>query len=154
MRIEGKGDPLTPLVRTRLMTVARFQRQHAELMSLAADIRAMLDVETIERDPRAVRVMLAQFAGKLRVHERMESEALYPALLEDERPLVRETAERLKRDLGPIYATFNAFEARYATVESLGVNPTAFIADTLVLFETLFRRMQRENKELYPLVAD
>lgn len=121
-------------------------------MSLAAEIRAKLDVETVEREPRVLRVMLAQFAGKLRVHERMES-ALYPPLLEHERPFVRETAERLKRDLGPLYATFDAFEARYATVESLTVDSKAFIADTLALFETLFRRMQRENKELYPLVG-
>lgn len=121
-------------------------------MSLAAEIRAKLDVETVLREPRVLRVMLAHFAGKLRMHEKMEG-ALYPALLEDERPFVRETAERLKRDLGPLYATFNTFEARYATVESLTVDPREFITDTLVLFETLFRRMQRENKELYPLVG-
>jgi hypothetical protein len=129
-----------------------FKRQHAELRQLSIEVRALLSPEAIERDARAVRALVARFAGKLRVHTKMENEALYPALLAHHDESVRIVAQKLLAELGPVYATFDAYESRWPTAEALLENPRAFVLDTLQLYETLAHRMRTEDRTLYSLV--
>lgn len=135
------------------MSTQGLQRQHLELMQLAQEIRALLVPEILEADPRRVRILVARFAGKLRVHDRMENEALYPALMADGREEVRSAATRLHAELGALYAVFDTYERRYPDAASLLVDPRRFVKDTLEMFEVLGRRMHRENRELYSLLA-
>jgi hemerythrin-like domain-containing protein len=129
-----------------------FKRQHAELRHLAAEIRDLLRPEDIEKDAREVRTKIARFAGLLRVHNKMESDALYPELLEHHDAHVRETAQKLLSELGPVYAQFDAYEKRWKTVEALQADARRFVLDTLALYETLARRMRIEDASLYTLV--
>ncbi|MBX7196627.1 MAG: hemerythrin domain-containing protein [Sandaracinaceae bacterium] len=135
------------------MSTQHLQRQHAELTALAAEIVRLLRPEVVEADPRTIRILVARFAGKLRVHDRMESRGLYPALLVDEREEVRAAATRLKQELGGLYAFFDGYERRYPDASSLARDPKRFIADTLEMLAVLGKRMQRENRELYALLG-
>jgi hypothetical protein len=129
----------------------QFRRQYAELMNMAIEIRNRLSVEEIERDARGVRTMLARFAGKLRVHARMENEALYPDLLVHPDQGVRFEVDRLLHDVGPLYATFDRLEHRWPAADAILAEPKQFILDVLGCFDQLGRRMSVENKKLYPL---
>lgn len=145
-------DPNGPGVRTVLMArTDSFRRQHAELAALAVDIRNRLSVEEIERDARGIRTALARFGGKLRVHARMENEALYPDLMTHRDGSVRREAGRLLDEVGLLYATFDRLEQRWPTADVLAEQPREFILDVLGCFEQLGRRMSAENKTLYPL---
>ena len=128
-----------------------FRRQHAELAALAVDIRNKLSVEELERDARGVRTALARFGGKLRVHARMENDALYPELMMHSDAQVRMTAGKLLDDVGATYAMFDRLEQRWRGAEDIQGKPREFILDVLSCFEQLGRRMSVENKTLYPL---
>ncbi len=128
-----------------------FRRQHAELATLAHGIRSRLSVEEIERDARGIRTALARFGGKLRVHARMENEALYPDLMTHADERVRREAGRLLDEVGTLYAMFDRLEARWPGADDLTKQPREFILDVLGCFEQLGRRMGVENKTLYPL---
>jgi len=128
-----------------------FRRQHAELATLAFDIKNRLSVEEIERDPRGIRTSLARFGGKLRVHARMENEALYPDLMTHRDERIRREASRLLDEVGTLYAMFDRLEQRWATAEALAGAPREFILDVLACFDQLGRRMSVENKTLYQL---
>lgn len=129
-----------------------FKRQHAELRQLSIEVRAVLSPEAIERDARAVRALVARFAGKLRVHTKMENEALYPGLLAHHDEAVRSVAKKLLAELGPVYATFDAYESRWPTADALLASPRDFVLDTLHLYEQLAHRMRTEDRTLYTLV--
>ena len=135
------------------MSTHHLQRQHLELMELAREIGALLVPEVVVAQARTVRILVARFAGKLRIHDRMESQGLYPALLTDPRPEVRATAERMRRELGGLYAAFDAYERKYPDASSLERSPQAFIADTLEVFQVLGKRMHRENRDLYAVLG-
>jgi hemerythrin-like domain-containing protein len=128
-----------------------FRRQHAELASLALDIRNRLSVEEIERDARGIRTLLARFGGKLRMHARMENEALYPDLMTHRDESVRRQAGKLLDEVGALYAVFDRLEQKWASAEVIAPDPRAFILDVLACFDQLGRRMSVENKTLYPL---
>ncbi len=128
-----------------------FRRQHAELAALATEIRGRLTHDDIERDARGVRTALARFGGKLRMHARMENEALYPDLMAHPDETVRRKASQLLDEVGTLYAMFDHLEQRWATAEVVAAEPRQFILDVLACFESLGRRMSVENKTLYPL---
>lgn len=138
----------------RRPSVARtdaFRRQHAELAQLAVDIRNRLSVEEIEADARGIRTALARFGGKLRVHARMESEALYPELMMHADAHVRREASKLLDEVGVLYAMYDRLEQRWPAADVIRGKPREFILDVLDCFEQLGRRMSLENKRLYPL---
>ena len=128
-----------------------FRRQHAELAALAMEIRGRLTADEIERDARGVRTALARFGGKLRMHARMENEALYPDLMAHPDEAVRSKASQLLDEVGTLYAMFDHLEQRWASAEVVASKPREFILDVLACFESLGRRMSVENKTLYPL---
>jgi hypothetical protein len=129
-----------------------FQRQHEELGQLAAQISKRLSVEEIERDHHEVRRMVARFAGKLRMHATMENDALYPRLRAHPDPEIRAAAEKLWSEVSGIYAQFDSYSEKWLVGDAIVRDPKAFMLDTHTLFATLGKRMQRENRELYPLV--
>lgn len=129
-----------------------FQRQHEELARLATEIVAHLTIEGLERDHHEVRRLVARFAGKLRMHATMENEALYPRLRAHPDPEIRAAAERLWNEVGTIYSQFAEYSDRWLVGDAIARDPRTFVQDTHRLFATLGKRMQRENRELYPLV--
>lgn len=132
----------------------RFERQHAELVSLAKALAAELDTRRVSADPTAARKALAAFSGKLRVHAAMEQDALYPRLLSSKNPEVAQKARELDAEVGALYATFFSYLERWSSAEAIKANPEDFGRETMMQLHLLGQRMKRENRELYPLVAD
>jgi hypothetical protein len=130
----------------------RFERQHAELVSLAKALGAELDTRKIAADPGPARRALAAFSGKLKVHAAMEQEALYPRLLASRDPSVAEKARALAAEVGDLYEGFFGFLARWQSAEAVQTAPDEFGRETMVQLHRLGVRMKRENRELYPLV--
>jgi len=127
----------------------RFRRQHGELQGLAQKLLRL--AVTPGTEARELRRLLAQFAGKLRVHAAMETEALYPVLLGSPDPVTRSKAERLHAELGSLYGTFDEFEARWDDAAAIDAHRIRFRIDLVRMMAILARRMVRENRELYPL---
>jgi hypothetical protein len=130
----------------------RFRRQHEQLQRLGMEIASKLSRKTIASEAAPVRLLVAQFAGKLRVHASMENEALYPRLLCHEDATVRSRARALADEVGDLYADFDAYSARWPSVASIEADPQRFVTETRELLLRLASRMVRENEELYPLV--
>lgn len=134
------------------MATENFRRQHAELLELAAEIGSKLSPDMVERNAGDLRRLLAQFAGRLNIHARMENEALYPRLFEHRDAHVRDRAEALFSEVGSVYDAFGALLKEWPTAAEMAQRPADFIRQTLKVFRLLGKRMLREESELYPLV--
>jgi hypothetical protein len=130
----------------------RFRRQHEDLQRLGLEIASKLSKRTIVAEAATVRRLVARFAGKLTVHASMENEALYPRLLAHRDDAVRTRAQELSDEVGHLYASFDAYAARWPSVASIEAEPFVFVDETRALLARLASRMVRENEELYPLV--
>lgn len=103
-------------------------------------------------DASEIRRLLARFSGALRIHATMETDALYPALFEAADPDVRERAEKLHADVGTLYDMYDDFEEKWNTAEAIASRSIRFRIELVRVLATLGRRMNRENRELYPMV--
>ena len=81
----------------------------------------------------------------------MENEGLYPSLLAHDAPEVRSEAERLHRELGPIYGLVDDFIARWDTADAIEARTIRFRIELARLIGKLGLRMREENRVLYPL---
>lgn len=131
---------------------ARFVRQHEDLSAVGKELVAHLDSTKIAHDPSTIRRLLAAFSGKLRVHAAMEQEALYPRLLANSDPAIRDKAQALLDEVGGLYELFFKHLARWSDAAAIKEDPEGFCRETMQLLHRLKVRMQRENEELYPLV--
>ena len=130
----------------------RFRRQHGELQKLATELIALsLRPGTSGRDLQRA---TARFAGKLKIHAAMETEALYPLLLEHDDPTIRERAAQLHDELGPLYGEFEQFESRWSTAEAIDAKRFRYRIELARILQVLGRRMLRENRVLYPMADE
>lgn len=127
----------------------KFRRQHHELQGLAGVLsRTALSPGA---DATEIQRALRRFIGKLRVHAAMETEALYPALLEHHDRAVRERAEELHEELAPLYGLIDEFARKWPDAESIDSRRIRFRIELGRVLGRLGWRMMQENRELYPL---
>ncbi|HEY0595091.1 hemerythrin domain-containing protein [Sphingopyxis sp.] len=127
----------------------RLRAEHAALVTLS---RIVLDM-TQSPDP-APSAALASARGLLREtlvrHLKCEDWALYPRLrAADDPELVRITRE-FEREMGDLAADFVAYDDRW-TSESVAAGWPDFCRETRIIFDMLALRIEREERELYPL---
>ena len=130
-----------------------FVKQHQGLMGMGAEIIQAVNRPVNDDAVRNVRKLAARFKGALLVHQRMENDALYPRLLDHADPVVATEARVLFEELGDIYDAFVAFEARWGSSEAVAQDTPGYYAALKSLLKKLFRRMQREDNQLYPLAV-
>ncbi len=130
----------------------RFRRQHDELARIADSIEQRLADVQAGGSAAEVRRLLAQYTGKLGIHLRMEDEALYPRLLGGRDGILRRRAAALKTSVGALDGEFQTFVRAWPSAASIEVNLLEFSRQFGRIRQSVARRMQREEAELYPLM--
>jgi hypothetical protein len=118
---------------------------------MTLEVDAALASPDFPKNAREIRRMMARLKGKLVVHSTMENDALYPRLLQDADPVIREHARAMFDELGGIYDAVGRHHLLWSSVERIEADPRRFVEHTHEIFSRLHRRMERENDELYPL---
>lgn len=127
-----------------------YRRQHQELLALAQEVSAQLSPASIKQNATELRLTLSKLAGKLKIHLVQEDESLYPSLLKSSNAATTATAKRFIDDMGKIADAFTQYYNKWQT-QVLKDDPEGFIRETKGIFSALGGRIDKENKELYPL---
>lgn len=129
-----------------------FRKHHDEIMAIARDINGKLG-STIAHDvAENIRALLSRLAGLVNLHLAMEDKALYPTLLAHSDPSVAATARRYSDEMGSVAAAFVAYIKAWPTAAAIKADPVAFSTESKGIFNTLSKRIHRENTELYVLL--
>ena len=128
-----------------------FRDQHERALAVAGQISAQLNPSTLRADAGDVRRLLSQLVGSIKIHLAMEDQSLYPELAGCGDPKVSAVARRFQQEMGGIKGAFEAYVGKWPSAAAIQQNPEAFIADTKNILGALARRIEKENKELYPL---
>lgn len=129
-----------------------FRTQHDKILQIVGGIVPLLSSNNLGTDAGAVRRLLAQLTGMVSVHLAMEDNSLYPAMLTHKDARLKTTAQRYQQEMGGIKGAFENYTKKWASATSIQANPDQFVKESKSLFETLGRRIARENNELYSLL--
>lgn len=133
-----------------------FRSQHGRLLEKATRLLEM--AEQIATQPDAsrsafafdTRLQLVGLMACLSTHLIMEDQGLYPFLQRAQEESTRETARRFQEEMGGIGGVVKAYADKWSD-DAMCASPDEFVCETRGLIEALGARIERENKELYPL---
>lgn len=129
--------------------VEKLKDEHVELCRVAGELKALVAGAT-PCDPGALAACRWRLARLVTRHLAAEDRQIYSRPREPGSPLAA-VAGRLKDDLGGLYAAFHRHIATWSGGAAAGDWP-AFRAETRTLLKALVDRIDREERELYPLV--
>ena len=127
----------------------RLRAEHAALVTLS---RIILDMVHAAHAPPPAELAAAR--GQLREnlvrHLKCEDWILYPRLMATgDQELMRITRD-FEIEMGDLSADFIAYDDKW-TSERVAADWPAFCRETVALFDILAARVEREERELYPL---
>lgn len=130
----------------------RLRAEHAALITLSRIVLGLTGA--LHPPPAAELVSTRRLLRDMLVrHLKCEDWALYPRLKATGDPeLVRITSE-FEREMGDLAGDFVAYDDRW-TSERVAAEWSEFCRETIQMFEILTMRVEREERELYPLVEN
>jgi len=132
------------------MATTALESHHGKLRVFAGQLLAMTKQPDLARNSGAAREVLNKMAGTLSVHLAAEDQSFYPRLIADKRREVSDVAKRFQQEMGGLKETF-ALHLKQWTGDAISANAPAFARETTQLLQTIGARMDREERDLYPL---
>ncbi len=132
------------------MNIDKYRTDHVEIMRLVAGLKQLV-LAGVEKQPDTIAQKVVAISSTIKLHLAIEDQVLYPALKRSSLPEVAKTALRFQQEMGPIAVDFSAFARRWNTGHKVVAEPGVMRLDAIAMVERIHRRMQQENRELYPL---
>jgi hypothetical protein len=129
-----------------------FRKQHAEILTIAREINALLSDTLTPAAAAAIRALMSKLAGVVTLHLAMEDKSLYPKLTGHADTSVRAISQRYSDEMGSLAAAFGDYMKNWQTMSLILADPVAFSVDSKAVFNALSKRIHLENTELYTLV--
>lgn len=126
--------------------------QHDEMVKIVQDVSSKLNVDYCKSNASDITRQLASLIGKLKIHLSSEDKVLYPPLLAHKDGKVKSTAESFMKEMGGIAPAVEAYFTKWMMATNVQKNPEEFIKETKGLFDALAKRIDKEHKDLYPLL--
>ena len=136
------------------MHTEMFRQQHKEILEVLGGLgKACLSPGNIDSASGAsLRAQLVALSGKVTVHLGSEDRSLYPTLLALTGQPPAKVAEAFSKEMGSLAGAFKQFVGHWPTGDSIAADPATFAQECLGVAKALTNRIDREEKELYPLL--
>lgn len=132
------------------MNIDKYKSDHVEIMRLVTDAKTLV-LGGADKQPAAIAQKIVAISSIIKLHLAIEDQVLYPALKRSVSTQVARTATRFQNEMGPLAADFSAFARRWNTEARIRTEPVTMRSEAMAILDRIHRRMQQENRELYPL---
>lgn len=129
--------------------IKNLTRQHGDIDLLIGNIKK-LSKGDIESSIDIIVKDINMLAGKLKIHLDTEDKFLYPDLLNMNNEVLNTMAKEYMKEMGNISSEFIKYKNSFNTKNKIMSNIEQFKIQTVEIFETLERRINKEERELYP----
>lgn len=135
------------------MDITNLSRQHREIMNQAKYILDNIEKGTIQQNIQEIVQTMNAMAGKLKIHLVNEDEYLYPQLLNHYDANLQTFGKKYIEEMKEVTKAYTDYKSRYNTTTKIENNIDGFKQETKQVFKVLANRIDREEKELYPLLG-
>ncbi|RUL67047.1 hemerythrin domain-containing protein [Dyella dinghuensis] len=132
------------------MNIDKFKQEHVYVMNSVGTLRELVQAGVTDHAEEIVAQLLAM-TGAIKLHLAAEDRVLYPALANAPDPLVAQTSRMFQQEMGGLAETLTGFVSRWNLAAKISQNPQGFRDEANAVFKALHMRVQRENRELYPM---
>lgn len=135
------------------MDVTNLKRQHREVIDLADYILNNVKNNTVDKNIDQVVKSINIISGKLKIHLLNEDKYLYPYLMNSSDAALNMFGKKYCEEMKEVSKGYEDYKSKYNTSSKIKQNIGEFKEDTKRIFDALSNRVEREEKELYPLLG-
>ncbi|MCR8746823.1 hemerythrin domain-containing protein [Romboutsia lituseburensis] len=125
-------------------------RQHKDLYKLLSDMKSL--GYNVESNVDKIALNINLLAGKINIHLQSEDKYLYSLLLNASNPEIRKIAKNFIIEMGHISKSFNDFKLKFNTKNKILKNINEFKIEYAKIIDSIFNRLNKEDKNLYILI--
>lgn len=133
------------------MNIDRFKHEHRDILDQIAALRQLTHAG-VEHNAAAIARGIVAMSSTIKLHLAVEDRLLYPALQGAADPELARLGEQFQREMGAIAAAYMEFARHWNTPERVRADAEGFRADANTVLRQVYERMQRENRDFYPLI--
>lgn len=135
------------------MDVSNYIRQHNEAASVVSEIEALVSGNAVV-DSAKVASLINTLVGKLKIHLSMEDKSIYPRAKESSNGDLRAMAIKLENEMSGLAGSLIEFSQKWRLANAIEDDMASFISESRVVFSALKKRIEVEERDFYPLVAE
>ena len=132
------------------MNIDRYKSDHVTIIRMVTDLKKLI-AANVEAHAADIAQRIVSFSSTIKLHLAVEDQVLYPALRRNESAQIAHLAQRYQHEMGPIATDFSSFARRWNTERRIRESPEGMRQEALTILDRIHRRIQQENRELYPL---
>lgn len=133
------------------MDMTIYTSKHDAIKEILEEIKLFEEAGARKADEIARRI--GKFSVIIQMHLAGEDKYLYPYLLKSSEPKTRAITSAYMAEMKQIEGDFLHFLAKFKTPDSIRKDFYSFQNDFLKINAAIRRRMEREERELYPLAS-
>jgi hemerythrin-like domain-containing protein len=132
------------------MDIEKLKLDHNKIMEQVSQLKKLTQ-SGIAENADAIAKQIVSMSSLIKLHLAAEDRVLYPALAKSADPHIARAGQDFQRDMGDIAAAYMKFSGAWNVGKKVADDPEGFRDDANSIFKALNRRIQMENKDLYPL---
>lgn len=132
------------------MNIEKFKADHLSILGGVAELRRLVQAGLVN-NAAAIASMIVSMSSTIKLHLASEDRVLYPAFKCSSNSAVIQAAEKFQTEMGAIAAAYGDFSRKWNVGSKIAAEPEEFRKTADQIFKALYERIQREDRELYPL---
>ncbi|KAA0540169.1 hemerythrin domain-containing protein [Citrobacter portucalensis] len=133
------------------MNIDKMKSQHVEILEKISFLRK-LSQAGVSSNAQEIATAIVSMSAIIKTHLSAEDQFLYPHIEQDGNSKLRQVSSKFQREMTDIVSDYDVFSRRWNIASKLIGNDEAFRRDANTVLRKVFERMQKENKDFYPLV--
>ncbi|MDM2777974.1 hemerythrin domain-containing protein [Citrobacter sp. Cpo142] len=133
------------------MNIDKMKNQHVEILEKISFLRK-LSQAGVSSNAQEIATAIVSMSAIIKTHLSAEDQFLYPHIEQDGNSTFRQVSSKFQREMTDIVSDYDVFSRRWNIASKLIGNDEAFRRDANTVLRKVFERMQKENKDFYPLV--
>ncbi len=132
--------------------IDRYRNQHKIILSIGKALADASEYTISDKEFSSYFSVLKTLDEVLSSHLDSEDNYFYPELARDKNSTIQSISKRLQTEMLPISIVYENYKKKYSSTEKILDNKDSFVDETVFLVESLNRRIEKEEKELYSLL--
>jgi hemerythrin-like domain-containing protein len=128
--------------------------QHVEIIEIVNSINNKLSHQMTNTTINEVISDLAILSGKFSHHLMVESEELYPSLVNHADKSIGQLAQLFIDEIAELTNNFHGYYETWKTSTLLETDMTGFVEQTQTIIRMLKQRIAKEDAQLFPLLSE
>ncbi len=132
------------------MNIDKFKQDHLTILGNATELRRLIQAG-IAGNAEAIAKMIVSMSANIKMHLASEDRVLYPGLTGSSNTTAAQMAKKFQAEMGAIAAAYGDFSRKWNIGSKVAAEPDEFRKAADQILKALHERIQREDRDLYPL---